>query len=341
MAFDNRVTTLTESKLMPKVVDTILDSNVLTGRTLRNSKRFTGTQMQFPVKFEATTDGGFFSGAEVHTTTATSNRIKISFDPKFYEKSVTILKTEATVNQTAGKQKVLDLIKTELKSKAQDAADAIGTALYSSNATDSKQFLGLQDIVDDGGTVATYGGQSRATYPTIGGVDTASGGTLSLDKLATLYNNITSGAVQPTDIYTTPSVFSYYEKLLQPQERIYKTPSLYAGGLAASSGYTTLDYKGIPVLADEKCTSGYLYMLNEKFLNFYSMQMIDTSTIATADTDIVGNDYSKNSGFGFTYIPGWLTPTNQSAWVTHIYLCGEFISENPKRQGVLTGITGV
>lgn len=326
---------------MPKVVDTILNSNVLTGRTLRNSKKFTGTQQKYPVKYEATTDGGFFSGADLHTTTATSNRINLAFDPKFYEKPVTLLKTELSVNQEAGKAKILDLFKTELKSKAQDAADAIGTTFYSSNASDSKQFLGLQDIVDDGNTVATYGGQSRSTYSTLAATVTASGGTLSLAKLATLYNNIASGSVQPTAIFSDQSVFSYYEQLLNPQERIYKQPSLYSGGLAGSTGFMTLDYKGVPLFADEKCTSGYLYMINENFLNFHSLKMVDTTPIETADTDIVGNDYSKNNGFGFTYLSDWLTPTNQSAWVTHLYLCGELISENPKRHGVLTGITGV
>jgi phosphoribosylformimino-5-aminoimidazole carboxamide ribonucleotide (ProFAR) isomerase len=56
----------------------------------------------------------------------------------------------------------------------------------------------LIDIVDDGTTVGTYGGQLRATYSTLNATKTASGGAISLDKMETLHNAVSSGSQLPT-----------------------------------------------------------------------------------------------------------------------------------------------
>jgi hypothetical protein len=56
----------------------------------------------------------------------------------------------------------------------------------------------LYDNILDGTTVATYGGQNRGTYTTLNATKTASGGSLSLDKMETLHNAVTSGSRAPT-----------------------------------------------------------------------------------------------------------------------------------------------
>ena len=104
--------------------------------------------------------------------------------------------TELSVNATA--EKVIDLARIELESAATSLADDLGTQFYGSNATTTKNMQGLIDIIDDGTTVATYGGQTRATYTTLNATKTASGGSISLDKMETLHNAVTSGSVAPT-----------------------------------------------------------------------------------------------------------------------------------------------
>ena len=56
--------------------------------------------------------------------------------------------------------------------------------------------------------------------------------------------------------------------------------------------------------------------------------------------DIKGNDYSNVEGLGFKW-SGWIKAQNAAAIVGHFYLGGDFICKNPKRNGVLTGITTV
>jgi hypothetical protein len=247
--------------------------------------------------------------------------------------------TDVDVNDTA--DKVLDLVGLELESSAQDMADDIGTLFYADGTGNSnKDFLGLAAHVDDGNTVATYGTQARGTYATICSTVTASGGTLTLAKMATLYNAISSGSVKPTLGLTTEAVFSLYEQLLAPQERIMKDVGLIPGGMKGSTGFTGLDYKGVPILSDEKCTSGVLFFLNENFLEWRALPSKEYAPVNFSMKDIEGNDYSSVKGLGFSW-SGWIKPVNQYAIVGHIHAGGNFLCSNPKRQGKLTGITAV
>ena len=336
----NRVTTTTNTLLLPKVVDTILNSNVLATRVLTSAKKWTGEKIRKAVKVEKNTNGGSFDGFDTFSTSATDTRINLEFEAKFYEKGVTLPLTELSKNM-ADPNRLADLAALELASTAEDMADDIGTLFYSDGTGNgSKDFLGLEGIVDDGTNVATYGGQSRSTYSTLNSTVTASGGTLTLEKMATLYNNITSGSVKPTMGLTTETIFSLYEQLLEPQERINKDVPMMRGGLTGGAGFTSLFYKGFPVIADEKCTSGVLYFVNEDFLEWRALPMAKTTPINYKFQDIEGNDYTNVNGLGFSW-SDWIIPSNQASVIGHIYLGGELWSSNPKRHGKLTGITGV
>lgn len=349
-----RVTTTTQSKLMPKLVDTFLNSNVFATRQIGAAKRWSGERMKFPIKWKGNITGTSFAGFDTFSTSATDNRVNLEFVPKFYQITVTVPLDEVWVNNTD--EKVMDLIGVEVMGSAQDMADSIGTIFYSDGTGNgSKDFLGLAAIVDDGTTVATYGTLSRTTYTTITATETSSSGTLTLAKMDTLYNACTSGSQKPTCGFTPEAVFSLYGQLLQPQERIskdvsqIKTQGNYgkAGtGFYSGTGFTGLYFKGFPVLGDEKCTACLLYFINEDFVDFYALDPAKATKAGLAEAipyksvDIQGNDYSNMPGLGFCW-SGWVKPTNSASMVGHVYLGGELIGSNPKRNAVLTGITSV
>lgn len=350
-ALSDRVLTTTNQFIMPQLVDTVLQSNVLFSRLVtKATKRFNGERMQFPFKYATNTTGGSFSDLDLLGTSTTNNKLKLSFFPSFYHIDSVLPLTEIAVNDTD--EKVLDLVQLTIKSDAMDMADGMGTQIYGDGTgNNNKDFLGLAAIVDDGSTVATYGGQSRSTYTTLQSTVTASSGTLTLQKMSTLYNAITAGTVHPNIGITTEAVFSFYEQLLVPQERINKDISMMRNsnkglnsqtGLVGGTGFTGLDYKGFPILADEKCTSGVLFFLNEDFLDFYALPFPDAEPIPVkgGKAEIVGNDYNNVTGFGFSW-SGWIKPTNQAAYIGHTYLGGQLLSANPRRHGKLTGITGI
>lgn len=349
MALGTRVTTTTQDKLLPKVVDTILNSNVLATRVLSKAAQWNGERMKFPVKYSKNTTGTSFAGFDTFSTSATDNRVNLEFVPKFYQMTVALPLDELSANST--ESKVIDLAKLEMASTAQDMADDIGTIFYGTGTgNSSKDFLGLEAIVDDGTNASTFGTLSRTTYTTLKSTVTASSGTISLAKMSTLYNAAASGSQTPTLGLTTEAIFALYEQLLQPQERIAKSVGMMKGGATSlgkeggsfigGTGFTGLYYKGFPILADEKCTSGVLYFVNEDFLDWYALPVAMTSPIKYRSQSIDGNDYSDVEGLGFSW-SDWIKPTNGASIVGHIYLGGELISANPKRHAKLTGITTV
>lgn len=337
----NRVTTTTNTILLPKVVDTVLNSNVFATRMLTNAQRWTGEKIRKAIKIEKNTLGGSFDGFDTFSTSAVDTRRNMEFESRFYEIPVVLPLSEVSKNK-ADAQRTIDLMAIEMESSAEDMADDIGTLFYGDGTGNGgKDFLGLEAIVDDGTNAATYGGLSRSTFPTLNSTVTASGGTLTLAKMATLYTDITSGSVKPTMGYTTETVFNLYEQLLQPQERIPKEVSTMRGKeMVGATGFTSLFYKGFPIVPDEKATSGVLYFLNEDFLEWRALPVATTKPVNFSTKDIEGNDYTQVKGLGFSW-SDWIKPTNQASIIGHIYLGGELWSSNPKRHGKLTGITSV
>lgn len=353
MAFSDRVNTTTEQFLVPQVVDTILRENTFATNMLSRGKKGRTRQassvdgikssvMLFPIKYTKGVSGTSFSGFDTLPTTASDTRVNMQFEPKFYAENVALPLTEIAVNMTDNQ--VLDLAEVEMKSRAQDMADSIGTLFYGDGTGNSgKDFNGLEGIIDDGTNTASYGGLSRTTYPTLNSTVTASGGTLSLQKMSTLYNAISDGDITPTEVYTTPTIHSLYESLLTPMQRM-NTTLQGKPGTTAGTGYVDLFYKGMPIYKDRKCTSGVMYMINGDRLNFFALPFTPTPNykkVAVAAKDIKGNVYSEVDGLGFSW-SGWIHLTNAAAVNSYIVLGGEMIADGGGRfHGKLTGITGV
>ena len=338
MAFGNRVTTTTQDEILPMVVDTILNSNVFATRMLGRAKKWKGETLKQPIKVSKNSTGTSFSGFDTFSTNATNNRVNLSYNPKFYQITVALPLDELSVNQTDSK--VIDLASIEMAGASQDMADDIGTLFYADGTgNSSKDFLGLGAIVDDGGDVSTIGGQSRSTYTTLQSTDTASGGAVSLAKLSTLHSAVSSGSQKPTMGLCDETVWNLIESLISPQERIIKDEPMIRKGIVGGSGFTALFYRGVPILADEKCTTQRFYWINEDWVDFYALPVALTEAIKFRSQDMKGNDYSNVQGLGFSW-SGWIKPSNSAAVVGHMYLGGELVTFNPKRHGRLTGITG-
>lgn len=342
MAFTNRVDTLTLDYLVPQVVDTVLRTNAFATSMLAKTKKFRSSTMDFPIKYQKGVAGQSFSGFDTLPTSASDVRVLMVYNPRFYAINVALPGTEIAANNTI--QKVMDLATIEMRSRAQDMADDIGTLMYSDGTGNSnKDFLGLAAIVDDGNAVASIGGLSRATYTTLASTVTASSGTLSLAKLRTLYNAIGDVTQFPSSMYTTFTVNALYEQLLQPQERIMKDVKL-AENFKGYTGFKAMEFAGMPMIPDRKCTSGVLFMLNEDYLDFYALPtaipQFGGEPAPVASKLMVGNSYNEVGSLGFSWT-GWIKSTNQFAFNSFITLGGNLITDNPRRHGKLTGITSV
>jgi len=335
--YGQRVQTTVQTKYLPFVVDTILNSNVLLQRVVRAGKKWSGRTLRVPIKVSKNVTGQSFRGFDTFSVAATDNRQYMEFTPSFYQIPCALPGDELSVADT--EDKVLDLMKLTIQSDTEDMADDLGTIFYADGTGNgSKDPLGLAALVDDGNSVASIGGLARGTYATLASTVTASGGAVTLAKIDTLWAAVTSGAQKPTAFYTTESIFNLYGQLLRPQERIMKEASSMKG-MTGGTGFTALEYNAKPILMDEKCTSGALVAVNENFIDWYALPFFNAKPVAYK-SQIQGNDYEAPIGLGFSW-SDWIIPANAGAVVGHIYFGGQFITTNPKRHGKLTGVTGI
>ncbi len=335
--YGQRIQTTVQTKYLPFVVDTVLNSNVFFQRIVRAAKKWSGRTLRSPIKVSKNSTGTSFRGFDTFSTSATDNRQFLEFTPSFYQITVALPGDELSVADT--EDKVLDLMKLTIQSDTEDMADDLGTLFYGDGTgNSSKDPLGLGALVDDGNAVATIGGLSRSTFPTLQSTVTASSGTLTLAKVDTLWSAVTSGSQKPTVFYTTESVFNFYGQLLRPQERIAK-PIGKMKGMIGGTGFTGLEYNAKPIVADEKCTAGLFIALNEDFLDWYGLPFFGAKAVSYK-SQVEGNDYDAPVGLGFSW-SDWIIPANAGSVVGHIYFGGQLVTINPKRHGKLTGITGI
>ncbi len=334
--------TITLEEIVPVVVDTILRANTFATKMLSKTKRFGAATQDFPIKYRVGTAIQSFLGFDTLPSSFTDTRVLLKYNPRFATGNVALAGTDIAANNTAAK--VLDLTEIEMISRAQDLADGVGTMLWGTGTGNAnKDFLGLGALVDNGNTVATIGGLSRSTYTTLQSTVTAAT-TLSLSTMRTLYNAIADATVVPTRSYTDYPTWGLYEQLLQPQEKIFKEINIVPN-YKGYEGFNGLMYAGLEIVPDRKATAGYLYMLNENFLDFYGLD-IDLAAfegakkVDVASKFFTGNSYNEVSNLGF-YWTGFIKVNTQFAWNSYIVLAGNLCTDNPRRHGVLTGITGI
>jgi hypothetical protein len=104
-------------------------------------------------------------------------------------------------------------------------------------------------------------------------------------------------------------------------------------------------FAGLEIVPDRKCTTGTLFMLNENFVDFYGLDVsLDAfegaEKVEVASKLFTGNSYNEVSNLGF-YWTGFIKVNNQFAFNSHIIIGGNLCTDNPRRHGKLTGITGV
>jgi hypothetical protein len=337
MAISNRVADSTLNFLYAKLVDTVVTGNRITSMFLSKAKPWAGAQIEIPIKWQVNPNSTSFSGADTLSTTAVDNTVKMTFDAKFNNMSVVLPITDLVLNDTP--QQVANLLYRQVQSDAEDFALSLASQLYSDGTGNSnKDLTGLGAAVDDGTSVATYGGLSRTTYPTISATVTASGGTLTLAKMYTLWDTVMQDSQQPTKVLTTKAIRSLYEQLLIPNIR-YADASTLSVGAKMNGG---LQFRDADVVADSACTAGVMFMLNEKTFDFYSAKKWPGAKAVNYSTNELDGEPDPNivQGLGF-FETEWREPINQQMYVKNIVHGGNLVCRNPRYNGKLTGITGI
>ncbi len=359
IAVHNRVEGTTERRLHAKVVDNILNATTYMSRVMGMGKPFMGKTFDYTIKITDSGLGEFFSGLETLSTAASDTTIELSYAHTAFAQPVVLPMLESFAN--TGPEATINLDQFKFDEAVAEAKQRLSTAIYGTGAGD--QPLGLGAIVDDSTDVITIGGQSRSVYTTLKATRTASGGTLSLSKMATLWDTISAsgiGSEEPNIGLTTKTVWSLYEQLLQPAVRAeYASVGYNAlavrgdsvvksrSALKGAAGFNALTYRGIPIIKDDACTSGVLFFLNENYLGWRGRTIVPSKfkgevskvSLGTPST-IEGVAAAPSKYHGWFAQKAQMMP-NQAGIIARYYVIGQFCASQFRRQGKLIEITGV
>ncbi len=297
--------------------------------------------MLFPIKYQKGVASVAFNGYDLLPISQNPVSVNMTFYPTFVATNVSLAGSDLSINDTP--MGTLDLMRVTMESRAQDGADDFGNFLQGDGTSfGGKAPSGLANTIDNGTVAATYGGLARATYSGLNSTVTASGGTISLVKVRTLWNAISDGPVQPDFIVTDYTTWGYFEQLQTSYQRNNQDFSPSMRTVAQTSGYSEQRWDGMIISRDKKITTGNFYMLNLAYLDWYALKWYEGQSISPKAKDIEGNVYQDRiyapSAFTWT---GIIRAYNQGTWNGFMIIGGQLICTAPFRQGVLTGVTGV
>lgn len=298
--------------------------------------------MLFPIKYQKGVASVAFNGFDLLPITQQPVAVNMTFYPTFVATNVALAGSDLSINSTP--MQTLNLMKVTMESRSQDAADDIGNFLQGDGSSfGGKAPNGLANTVDNGTNSSTYGGLARASYTGLNSTVTASGGTISLVKVRTLWNAISDGPVIPDFIITDYTTWGYFEQLQTSYQRNNQDFSPAMRTVAQTSGYTEQRWDGMVISRDKKITTGYFYMLNLKYLDWYALKWYEGERVSPKAKDIEGNVYEDKiyaPGDTFTWT-GMIKAYNQGTVNGFMIVGGQLVCTAPFRQGVLTGIAGI
>lgn len=314
----DQLTSITREKVLPMIEDQIGEDHPFLGRLWDNMKLWNGgKRLEIPVKYRHNSQGGSYSGLDVLDTGQEQTRTRAYFNIKQIYQPIVLANIDLAMN--GGEGKVADLMDAEMDEARESLTDKLCTQLFSDGTGNgSKDITGLKAAIQDGTETATYGGITLATYTWFKANYTASIGSLMLSDMATMFDSCASGADTPSIILTTKTVKSAYEALLQAQVRF----QMVDGKVSADGGINNLSFRTVPVLADEYCTSGDMYFVNEKHVILYYMKHPKFPT--------------DKKGFA---VSPMREPIDQDGEVGFIFSYLQLVNKQPRKSGRLAGVT--
>lgn len=350
MTFSSAVTTVTRTFIVPRVYDNVTKGSPTLMSLLQNAKAWTtGTKYEFPIKVLDSTNGGNTGVADQLDRNRQNVRTTASFEVKAAYKPIVLADIEMVLNQ--GDERIVSLLEAEYDSQGQSLATLMAQNLFTGSGV-GLAWDSIANAADDGTNYPTYGGVSNVTYPVWDGYYLSSAGALTLNKLATAYDAVEIGMDKPTMIVTTKAIWSSYEGLLTPTVRSNYTGNGYpmmnafgmvptAEALKGTQGFAVLFFRGTPVVKDEQVPSGKVFLINTNFFGFKGVDMskagMETLNFKKRNEGVplgVPGRIPSTRGFNFRQM---MQPIDQFAQVGYISYWGNFIAEQRRLQGQLTG----
>ena len=274
-----------------------------------------GKEIQADIMY-AGNSAQYFSGYDVLNTDAVDGVTAAFYPFRYAAVPITINFTEEQENRK--RDSAMSLLEAKTRQSMLTLRDQINTSLYS--AQTGKAPLGFQDVIADapGTTPTTLGGitvsgnswwQNKANNATADTSFTTIVNTNFYEgmiRMSSLWNDVSEGNEQPTNIFTTNSIYADFEEIFEGTgyQRLSGKDSPGVDGRLPS-------FRCIPVQYDRDCGTGRMYFLNTNYLKLH-----------------------MQSGMNFSKTP-FRENSNQLAKVAFITVGLQVVTNNRRRQGVI------
>ncbi len=304
------IATSTLQKYKPTLYDNVFKKTPFFYFMMKKGKKEVldgGRTIVVPVIMSANSTAAGYSGYGTIDVTPQENESAAEYVWSQYAASISISGKEERQNAES-KTRVFNLLEAKTKN-AEDSLrrkmdiDLLGSTLGSGSALN-----GIRALID---ATSTVGGINRTNDAFWRANVTTSGSfaTQGLNDMRTLYNTCTDeGQDAPDFAITTQSVFEFYEKSLQTQQRFTDSETL-------DGGFQNLKFKGMTLTFDSNVTSGEMYMINSNWIKLFVHK----------DADLE--------------ISPFVVPANQDAKVAKVLFMGNVGVLQSRRHGKLVSIT--
>ena len=307
----DEIQSVTQDFWFPNAVDNFYNANVLMQRLLKGGRTASGGEKIRQPFWHGEPIGGAFGENSTFDTTRRDQINAARFDWAYYYEPVTYGMKDKV--QNSGPEAEVNTIMTKLNMAQSAIRDKMGDDIYlslSQGAT--KPLTGLQAMINST-SATTYGGVAEDDLPEWkpAAVNTTAEA-LTLPVMRTMKRTAkvgNSGQEKPTIYLTTDQGRDTYEALLQPQQR-------FTDSKLAAAGFDNLTFDGgKPVVGDTKCPDGFMFGLNENFIEFVS-----------------------HKDFKFHAEP-WMRPTNQYLFTMQLLWVGNLVCSRRNAQTSHSGLT--
>lgn len=292
----------------PTMVDNVYQNNILL-KTLSENKQLIdgGLSIAQPLMVTKQDDGGFYLGADVLNNTQKNFANMVEFQWQNAYEPIQLTRDEERQNSGV-EHKILSLVGAKMKSSELAISDRLEQAL-SSPLANANNLIDLETLINTG-TLGTISGSTVTAWQSTvitSGAFAAQG--LTDMTTGTYAVSASSQVDNPTHYITNKTIFQKFEQTRLPLERITN------GNLTANAAFTSLSFKGKPVIYGNYIAAGLLFGLNMNYIHLSVDSM----------TDMITTDF--------------LTPVNQTVRVAYILWRGQLWTDNRRRNFKLTSIT--
>lgn len=306
------------NEIPKKMYDNIVKRSPTFTMLMRKEKTWNqgGDTIQPHIKYQQATNAGSYKGYDTLDITPQQTRT----DAMFFRKQnyASIVFNGYEVASSRGKNAIFDMAEVAMQDAEDTMFDKMATQIFSDGTGNGgKDILGLEAAIDDGTGVAIYGGIDRTTNTWWKAQQLSAAGTLSMSELTEKYVQCSRGGMQNSPDFMVAGFTAWNAVNTLCRNRFQEhSMTSNAGKMFANLGFPFINFMGVPVVYDEYCPTGTLYMINSETLQLWSDPVINFKP-----TEMV-------------------KPANMDAKIGQILWSGELVCTEPRANAKIEGITG-